>query len=248
MLEHFNETPPIGVAAERKMQAWALASEIRDRALRRGVEGAQPAASVQFVALSREAGAGAGEIACLLGQRLGWRVFHKNLLDYVAQRFHLSRMMLDLVDETRGNWVYDVLGTWMDRKVVPHEKYFADLCRELIVLSRLGPAIFVGRGAQFVLPRPQVLSVRLVASPKYRLKRILARMPSPDVKEARRLMTEIDAGRREFAMRFLRRDITDPRYYDMVVNVERFGVEKTVAAIVASLQPAAIARSSSTAS
>ena len=58
---------------------------------------------------SREAGIDTAEIARPLGQQLGWEVLYRTLLDRVAERLHGSRTMLDIVDETQGNWVYDVL-------------------------------------------------------------------------------------------------------------------------------------------
>ena len=71
----------------------------------------------------------------------------KNLLDRVAERFKLDRSMLNLVDETRSNSVYDVLGTWMDSKVIPHETYVSQLSRIILALAHKSNIIFVGRGA-----------------------------------------------------------------------------------------------------
>jgi hypothetical protein len=235
MKEQIRLEPAISAAAERQMHAWAMTSELKDRAVRSDLESRAPPRTRQYVAISREAGAGGGEIGQCLGRRLGWDVFDKNLLDYVAERFHLSRLMLDLVDETESNWVYDVLGTWMDRQIVPHEKYFVELCRTVSALARRGHAVFVGRGAQFLLPRDRVLAVRLIASLRYRVQKIILRTGLKE-KEAERRATELDAGRREFVERFLRRDITDPHNYDLVINVERCSQETVVAEILAALQ------------
>ena len=99
-----------------------------------------------YVAISREAGVDAGEIARLLGQRLGWEVLDRTLLDRVAERLHEPRSMVNLVDETQANWAYDVLGAWMDGQIVTHEKYVACLTRVVRAAGRRGKVIFVGRG------------------------------------------------------------------------------------------------------
>ena len=169
-----------------------------------------------------------------VGERLGWKVFDRNLLDCVAERFHLPRLMLDLVDETRSNWVYDVLGTWMDRKLVPHEKYVACLGRVVLSAARAGHAVFVGRGAQFLLPRKELLAVRLVASPRYRTQEIMKHLGMNE-SDAQRYIAEVDQGRREFVDRFFHHDITDPHLYDMVINVERCGQTKAVSEILAAV-------------
>ena len=131
-------------------------------------------------------------------------------------------MMLDLVDETHTNWVYDVVGTWMDRKLVPHEKYVACLTRVVLAAARRGHAVFVGRGAQFLLPRQEVLAVRIISSPKYRVRQIMEKQGINEA-DARRHMAEVDEGRRQFVEQFFHHDITDPHLYDLVINVERCG-------------------------
>jgi len=233
MKEQTREEPGIIAAAERQMHAWAMTKDMKNHAVR-DEAGRSTQRALRFVAISREAGAGGGVIGQRVGERLGWEVFDRNLLDRVAERFHLERTMLDLVDETRSNWVYDVLGTWMDRKLVPHEKYVACLGRVVLAAARTGHAVFIGRGAQFLLPRKELLAVRLVASPKYRVRQIMERM-GMDESDARRYVAEVDQGRREFVDRFFHHDITDPHLYDTVINVERCGPAKTVNEILAAV-------------
>jgi cytidylate kinase len=235
MKEQVREEPKIVAAAERQMHAWAMTAEQNDREtrLRHETDSVHPV--LKFITISREAGAGGSEIGAALGRQLGWQVFDKNLLDQIAERSHLSRDMLDLVDETRSNWVFDVLGNWMDCKVVPHERYFALLCRAISMAARREHAVFVGRGAQFLLQRPHVFAVRVVASPEYRVRQIMDRL-GMGLGDAKRLMTEIDTGRREFVERFYRRDITDPHHYDMVINVERSGREGAIQEILAAYE------------
>jgi hypothetical protein len=234
MKEHTREEPGILAAAERQMHAWAIGKELKDRAVRLEGEERSTQRVLRFVTISREAGAGGGEIGRHVGQRLGWEVFDKNLLDRIADRFRLSRMMLDLVDETRTSWVYDVLGTWMDRKLVPHGKYVACLSRVVLTAARRGQAVFVGRGAQFLLPQQEVLAVRIVASPKYRIQQIMEQMGISE-SDARRHMVEVDEGRREFVEQFFHHNITDPHLYDLVINIERCGKAGAVEEIIAAV-------------
>lgn len=235
MKEQVHEEPRIVAAAERQMHAWAMTAEGKDREARRQSEADSARPSLRYITISREAGAGGGEIGALLGRQFGWPVFDKNLLDQIAENSHLCRKMLDLVDETQSNWVFDVLGTWMDCQVVPHERYFVLLCRAIAAASHREHAIFIGRGTQFLLPRPRVFAVRVVASPEYRVRQIMGRMHIKEG-EAQSLMREIDAGRREFVSRFFRRDITDPHHYDLVINVERCGREGAIQEIRAAFE------------
>jgi hypothetical protein len=234
MKEQTREEPGIIAAAERQMHAWAMTHEIEDRSAHDEAEHSASQRDLSFVAISREAGAGGGEIGQAVGGRLEWPVFDKNLLDCIADRFHLPRMMLDLVDETHANWVYDVLGTWMDRKLVPHEKFVACLTRVVLAAARSGHAVFVGRGAQLILPRRTVLAVRLVASLRYRVRQIMDRQAMNEA-DARRYAIDLDEGRRQFVEQFFHCDIADPHNFDLVIDVERCGKAGAVEQIVTAL-------------
>lgn len=226
MKEQIHEDPKIVAAAERQMQAWAMNTSRDDRTARLKKFQQLAGQLHPFLAISREAGSGGHTIAEMVGRRLGWEVLGKELLDRIASRFRSNRMMLDLVDETPSNWVYDVLGTWMDSSIVPHDTYVVQLSRVALAAAKNGPAIFVGRGVQFLLPREKGFSVRLVASVQFRQENLM-RLKGMTSAEAQRYMNEVDRGRREFSRRFFHHDITDPHLYDLVINTERNGMEGT---------------------
>jgi hypothetical protein len=243
MKEQTHEDPKIVAAAERQMQAWSMTASRQDNVVQMR-EFRQLAGSLHsFLAISREAGAGGETVGHLVGQRLGWEVLGKELLDRIASRFRSNRMMLDLVDETPSNWVYDVLGTWMDSKVIPHETYVVQLSRVVVAAAKKANVVFVGRGAQFLLPRDKGFAVRLVASPQFRIENLM-RLKSLTAGEAQRYLNEADKGRREFGRRFFHHDITDPHLYDLVLNTERFGIEGTAEIILAAMAKRSIARAS----
>jgi hypothetical protein len=229
-----HEEPRIVAAAERQMRAWARTQEVEGEVLRDHLRQRLARSVRTYVAISREAGAGGGEIAAQLGRELGWEVLDRSLLDRVAERFHDPRLMLDLVDETASNWVYDVLGTWMDSKVIPHERYVAHLRRVILAAGRRGKVVLVGRGAQFLLPRQQGLTVRIIASEKYRTEQIMQRQQLGQ-SDAKRLVRQIDQGRRDFVRRFFHHDLADPHLYDLVLNVECLGPTAVVHQIVLAL-------------
>lgn len=241
MAKPIHEDPKIVAAAERRMLVRAKALEVEDRVEHNQMRARPVERAVRYVTISREAGAGGSEIGFELGERLGWKVYDKNLLDDVAEQFRVSRVMLDLVDETHGNWIHDVLGSWMNRKVVPHEKFVVYLTRLLVEVSKQGNAVFIGRGAQFILPRKNLFALRVVASEKYRIRQIAARTGVSEA-AAHQSILALDNGRREFVERYFHRDIADPHQYDMVLNVDRLGRDGAIHLILAALnQPAAAA-------
>ncbi len=187
-----------------------------------------------FVAIARQAGAGGSEIAGLVGRQLGWEVYDQNRRDLIAERFHEPRLVLDFVDETRSNWVYDVLGTWGDNQIVPQDKFVLHLKRIVATVARDGKSVFVGRGAQFLLPRPRVLAVWITAPLNFRVERIMVEKRKSEG-DARQFIRDADEGRREFVKRYFHRDIHDPLLYDLVINVQYLGTAQAVEQIVAAL-------------
>ncbi len=227
--------PKTAAAAERKMQAFARTQEIANRTTRVDMPAKEGAAALTYLALSREAGAGGSSVAEMLGQKLGWDVFDKGVLDQLADRYQLSKPVLEAVDETTLSWAYDIFGSWLDREIITHEKYLTRLNRIFLAAAKKGNAIFVGRGAQFLLPRNRGLAIRLVASEPYRIRQLMQCHELP-LGKARQLMHQLDRGRRQFVRHFFHQDVDDPCIYDMVLNVEHFGIEKTADLIIRMMQ------------
>jgi cytidylate kinase len=235
MQSQSHDEPRLVAAAERQMRSWAHFEDHDPSVERRRIDqAAKSQATRLYVTLARQSGTGATEIARLLGKQLGWTVYDYNLLDLIAQRFHEPRLMLDLVDETHGNWVYDLLGTWMDHQIIPHQKFVSHLKRVVATLAKQGKAVFVGRGAQFLLPRPRVLAVWITAPQKFRVERTMAEKRMYE-RDAQHFVRDADEGCREFVKRYFRRDINDPSLYDLIINVQNTGVPEAVEQIITAL-------------
>lgn len=223
--------PKTAAAAERKMQAFARTQEIADRTTRIEQPESSRRETCSYIALSREAGASGSAVAEVLGQKLGWEVLDKGVLDQLADRYQLSRPTLEAVDETTMSWAYDIFGTWLDREIISHEKYLTRLNRIFLTAAKKGHAIFVGRGAQFLLPRDRGFAIRLVASESYRIHQLMQRHEL-SLSKARQMMHQLDRGRRQFVRHFFHQDIEDPHIYDLVINVDRLGIEGTADLII----------------
>lgn len=91
--------------------------------------------------------------------------------------------------------------------------------------------VFVGRGAQFILPREVGLAVRVIAPRKHRVQRIMERRRCSR-RDAEKFIDETDTGRSDFVQRYLHRDVADPHLYDLVINLEHMPREVAVELIV----------------
>ena len=130
------------------------------------------------------------------------------------------------MDETTTNWITEIFGNWLDPASVSQMQYVCRLSRVILMAARAGKVIYVGRGAQFVLPHERGLSVRIVAPQKYRVQQIMERRHL-SFEEARDYVVKTDAGRQEFVRQYFHHDVPDPHLFDLVVNVEKLGPERT---------------------
>jgi cytidylate kinase len=209
------------VAARERMERW-LTSEGLGRHLEKALDtGRRPARTGPYIAISREAGSGGLPIARAVAEQLGWDVLDKEILDFMAKRYGVPRGMLEFVDETRANWVHDVLSSWFDTKVVSHEKFVVYLERIVFLAAMYGHVVFVGRGAQCILPRASGLAVRLVAPLEWRIHRRMSRHGISRA-QARKDIEGIETGRREFYRRYFQHDCSAASDFDLVLNVSRF--------------------------
>ena len=210
-------------AAERQMEQWLL--EHQDQPKKAApAAGGRPASTGPYVAISREAGAGGSRIARLVGEALGWDVFDRELLECMAERYHVSPAMLELVDETTTNWITELFGNVIDPHSVSQMQYVFRLSRMILMAARKGKIVFVGRGSGFLLPRERGLAVRLIAGHKYRVQQIMERRHL-NFEEARDYVEKTDADRRAFVQQYFHHDASDPHLFDLVINVEKFGPE-----------------------
>ena len=230
MKEQVHEEPRIMAAAERKMQAWAMSEDIATRTEHDAHNGMR-SKTKEYIAISRESGACGTAIAEMVGRQLSWDVLDKALLDEVADTYHLSRPGLEVIDETATNWAYDILGTWLDSQMISHEKYCVYFERTVRIVARRQHAIFLGRGAQFFLPRDRGYAVRIIAPESYRVEQIMQRYVVTKSK-ALHIMREADRGRRGFVKHFCHYDITDPHSYDAVYNLAHTPQEEVADQIV----------------
>jgi Cytidylate kinase-like family len=209
----------LSALAERQMRTWALQLEAQQR-----LEEKRAAASVEelihpYIAISRETGVDAAEIAQAVASECNWKALDRELVDYLAEHDHLSRLALDLVDERSVSWFHEIFGKWLDEQVVSQAEYVSRLGRIALLAAQHESTVFVGRGIQFILPRDGGLAVRIIAPLKERIQRVKARRHCNEC-EARTFVDETDAARAHFVKRYFHHDVADSHFYDLVINLE----------------------------
>jgi cytidylate kinase len=204
---------------------------------RRGAARPTPAGPVvpvprfRNICISREAGAGGGTIARMVGQRLGWKVYDHELVEAIAQRMEVSPDEVRAFDELAPSVVQEWILPLREEYYAPQEAYLDHLAKLVEAIGRAGESIIVGRGANFLLPRDEALSVRIIAPLKTRAQRLAERM-HVSVRTARRAARDLDRRRNQFDRTMHRADASDPHNFDMVLDSASLGLEIAAELIV----------------
>lgn len=227
MLERrkFN-SPEISKMVDRQLRNW----EMR-RTQRLQTEEPRRPEVEDYIAISRQVGAGASAIASALATRLNWPRFDKELLQTMAGDDTTRHKIYKSLDEHDLGWWEEAFRSVADPEFIRND-YFRRLVKTTLSLARQGSAIFVGRGVDHMLPQNLGFRVRIVAPIAMRLQRFADRHEMT-LKQAGDIVTKIDRERAEFVRHHFRVDINDPTRCDLTLNMEHFSIDQAVEAIVA---------------
>ncbi len=187
------------------------------------------------VAVSREAGAGAGTIARLVGTRLNWKVYDHEILEAIAHRMEMPTDEVRAFDELAPSVVQDWILPLREEHYAPQEAYLDHLAKLVEAIGRAGESVVVGRGAGFILPRDATLSVRVIAPLPVRAARLAERM-GVSVRTARRAARDLDRRRTQFERTMYRADPNEPHQYDLVIDSNSLGVAIAAEVIVRAVE------------
>jgi len=221
---------------------------------RQSEEGAreQPACPAFSIALSREAGTYGAAIAREVGNRLGWPVYDRELLQSIADDLGVHQTLLTSVDERHANWLSRCLEGFSDGGGVNQYAYVRRLVDTLLALGARGECVVVGRGATKVFPAATTVRVRIVAPLEHRIQAV-RREHGISREEAEHRVEATDRERDAFVREHFEVDAKDPRNYDLVLNAARFSVGQCAELIIAALErlradpaPSAVAQAKET--
>jgi hypothetical protein len=208
------------VIVEEQVQRW---NELRSQE-ERPRERTSVAEAPPMVSISPEMGSLGLTVARRFGERLGFQVYERELVEMIAQTARVRQYLVESVDQhvqtAIENWVGRQLGT----AFFAESDYVKNLSKVLLTLAHHGKGIIVGRGAQFVLPPDRTLRIRVVSPVDLRVQRIAER-EKLDPREARSKVLRIDADRVAFVRRHFDRDLGDPLNYDLVLNTAMLDVD-----------------------
>ena len=219
----------IAKLVERQMRNWEITRQQKSK-----LPAGMPEPGVQqFLTVSRAVGSSGNEVAAAVAQRLGWPIFDSEILRHMAGDDDVRARLYEDMDERDTNWLASVLRVFFHGEH-RREDYFHRLGETVLALARLGPAVFVGRGIDYLLPQDRGLRVRLLEPEAQRVARFAREMPC-DERTARQEIARIERERADYIRRFFGRAKADPTRFDLMLNLGRVSVADAAELIITAL-------------
>jgi cytidylate kinase len=194
-----------------------------------------------IITISREYGAEGRAVTRGLAEHLGYRLLDEDLPVVVAARLGTSPEVVEGIEYRQvgfGTRLLRSLSAAVPEAFQPspevddlHEVTQRGIEQLIVEAADAGDVVVVGRLGNIVLAaRPDVLRVFLTAPLPWRTKQIVESLGVSE-SAARAEIARVDGGRRGYAREQYDFDWGDPHYYDLVIDVSRFGVEGAIAMI-----------------
>ena len=188
------------------------------------------------ITINREAGSGGKEIAEKLGELLGVKVYGKEILASILEKYNLTHEDVEKIKATKPGWwadfcrFYKQFGTTAaiayDSFEVDSKQLYAEEEQILRNLAEQESCIIVGRtGFHIFKDCPDAMRLLIIANPESRVKRLMERQ-GVDEKGAREIMERADKARENYTKAFAGTSRYDARNYDMVLNVSGFTTDQ----------------------
>ncbi len=190
-----------------------------------------------LITVSRQYGSGGSEVAGRVAAALGWHLYDNSVVEEVARRLGMSTADVSARDErvpslperiasAMALGVPEVMPTVADLATQPNEERIVAMTKRVIEEAvQAGPAVLVGRGAQYMLAaRADALHVFCYA-PVEALEGYAITNLGISPAEAHRVVAENNHQREQYVKRHWKRNWRDVANYHLCVNTAWLGLD-----------------------
>jgi len=183
---------------------------------------------VNIITIEREYGCGGGDIAQLVANRLGWKLWDQRLTEEIARLAHCPKAIVEAREERNDPLYYRLFKSFLrgsyegsinapKLNLVDSETILRITRRVVERAAETGNCVIVGRGSQqFLKTRPDTLRIFLYAPREDKVRRLLSRGKSE--KEAEELVDSVDRERADFIQKYFNVDWPDRPIYHTMLN------------------------------
>jgi hypothetical protein len=167
---------------------------------------------------------------------LGWQVFDDRIVDEIAKKAHVSRELIESLDERDQKAIQGLIGQLLAPKEIDAPGYLNYLKEVVLTLGHQGDVVIVGHAAEYLLPGRFGLNVRVIAPIEARIQRI-ADKAHLSLDAARVEIDKTDRRRvRAVRRNFGGQNVTAPISHDLTINTGAISLEAAAEIVVTALQ------------
>lgn len=201
-------------------------------ARRREIENGQSCTN-PVVAISRGMGSGARIIAQKLAHELGWSLWDKDLVDAMAKNANVSQEVVQAFDEQTVSEIELFARGMFGEQEMAGFIYPRYLAKAVKMIAKLGDAIILGRGANYILP--DALKVRIDASDEVRIRNMINyEAMTPEAAQAK--IHKSDRDRQHFAESIFGKERAAHPIFDLSIRMDEFTNDDAVQIILAAVK------------
>jgi cytidylate kinase len=183
---------------------------------------------VNIITIEREYGCGGGDIAQLVANRLGWKLWDQQLTEEIARLANCPKAVVEAREERNDPLYYRLFKSFMrgsyegsinapKLNLVDSETILKITKRVVEHAAERGTCVIVGRGSQqFLKNRADTLRIFLYSPREGKVRRLIARGKSE--REAEELVDTVDRERADFIQKYFRVAWPDRAIYHTMIN------------------------------
>jgi cytidylate kinase len=185
---------------------------------------------IDILTIEREFGTGAPYIGQTIADRLGWKLWDKEITQEIARRLKCKAEQVERREEKLDSIYYRLMKAFMRGSFETHTdaeglelldaEHLAVLFEKVITqIAQGGKCVIVGRGAPwFLRDRTNAFHVFLYAPYEEKFRRVLAIGKTQN--EAAELLGSVDSDRAAFVRKYYDKEWPDRYLYNMMLNVK----------------------------
>lgn len=204
------------------------------------------------ITISRELGSGGHTIAQKLAEKMGVRLYDKELIKQLSERFNLNQTSIERLKAQKKHWMADFIRLVFPapaatsftsaEPIRPKREYDPEVTTDDIFLAETeilrglaeeGSCVIAGRSGFFALKdHPNKIDIFITASRENRIARVM-RKQNLSREMAEEDIDTVDKARENYIQRYAGVSRYDARNYDLTLNVDGMTEDQAVDVILA---------------
>ncbi|MGD9307931.1 MAG: cytidylate kinase-like family protein [Desulfosarcina sp.] len=187
-------------------------------------------AHLPVITISSQPGSGGRVLARELSSKFSIDLFDRDIIKAIAERAHISDAVIESMEKTRMSGIQDFISSLVNDRYLWPGVYLDHLMKVVAAIASHGNAVIVGRGANFLIPKKNRLSIRIMAPLETRVNQVAKEYGIP-YEDAKRRVINRENKRAAFIRQSFNADVADPINYDLIINTGNVDMDTAVGAV-----------------